>query len=122
MADNKDYLTFSEEQGQIKISEDVVAAIAGNTAAEIDGVVGLYTSYARDFAEMVGKKGVSKGVNVKFNDDGLELDVFIVTEYGFSIAEVGKTVQHSVKAAVESTTGVNVSVVNVNVCGVAENK
>ena len=95
MADNKDYLTFSENQGQIKISEEVVAAIAGNAAAEIDGVTGLYTSYARDIADIMCRKGASKGVNVKFGEAGIEIDVYIVTAYGYSLAEVGKTVQKS---------------------------
>ncbi len=122
MAENKDYLTFSENQGQIKISEEVVAAIAGNAAAEIDGVTGLYTSYARDIADIMCRKGSSKGVNVKFGEAGIEIDVYIVTAYGYSIAEVGKTVQHAVKSAVEATTGVSVSAVNVHVSGVSESK
>lgn len=122
MADNKDYLTFSKENGQIKISEEVIVAISCNAVVEIDGVSGLYTSYAQDIAEFLGNKGASKGVTVKIGEDGIELDVFIVAKYGYSIPTIGKQIQNAVKSAVESTTGAAVSVVNVHVCGIAEDK
>ena len=124
MAENKDYISYSDNKGSINISEDVIAAIAGNAALETDGVAGLYTSPARDLAEIMGKKGVSKGVKVKVEEDGISADVFILVRPDISMADMGKSVQQSVKAAVESTTGINVATVNVHVCGIicAESK
>ena len=44
MAENREYLTRAEENGSISIAEDVVAAIAADAVAEIEGGL-LYTSY-----------------------------------------------------------------------------
>lgn len=122
MAENKNYISYSDKKGSINISEDVIAAIAGNAALETDGVAGLYTSPARDLAEIMGKKGTSKGVAVKVEEEGVSADVYILTRPDVSIAEMGKDVQQSVKAAVESTTGINVVTVNVHVCGIIGKK
>lgn len=117
MAENKDYISYADNKGSINISEEVIAAIAGNAALETDGVAGLYTSPARDLAEIMGKKGLSKGVKVKVEEDGISADVFILSRPDVSMADMGKAVQQSVKTAVESTTGINVITVNVHVCG-----
>ena len=37
MAENREYLTRTEENGSIHISEDVVAAIAADAIGEIEG-------------------------------------------------------------------------------------
>ena len=118
MAENKNYISYSDKKGSINISEDVIAAIAGNAALESDGVAGLYTSPARDLAEIISKKGTSKGVTVKVEEEGVSADIYILIRPEVSIAEMGKGVQQSVKAAVESTTGINVVTVNVHVCGI----
>jgi uncharacterized alkaline shock family protein YloU len=118
MAEIKDYISYSDNKGSINISEDVIAAIAGNAVLETDGVAGLYTSPARDLAEIMGKKGVSKGVKVKVEEEGISAEVFILSKPDISMAEMGKAVQQSVKGAIESTTGINVLTVNVHVCGI----
>ena len=41
MAENKGYMTLSDEQGSIHISEEVIAAIAVGAVREVEGVSGM---------------------------------------------------------------------------------
>ena len=118
MADNKEYITYPEEAGSINISEEVVAAIAAGAALEVEGVDGLANSPGRELSEIIGKKSLSKGVKIKVADDAISIDMFIAVKAGNVVSGVGKTVQDAVKTSVEATTGLNVSAVNVHVCGV----
>lgn len=106
------------EHGTVKISNEVVAIIAGVAATEIEGVVGMSGSLTGEITEMLGMKNLSKGVKVELGDGETAIDIFIIVEYGVNISEVGKNVQENVKKSVETMTGLNVAQVNVNIQGV----
>lgn len=106
------------EHGSVRISNEVVAIIAGVAATEIDGVVGMSGSLTGGITEMLGMKNLSKGVKVELGDKETVIDIFIIVEYGVNISEIGKNVQENVKKSVETMTGLNVFEVNVNVQGV----
>lgn len=122
MGENKEYITFPDERGSINISEEVVAVIAANAALETDGVVALSASISKDIAELLGKKNISKGVRVANDEDGLKVDVYLLTRLGVSVHKVGVDVQNAVSTAVESATGVSVAEVNVHVLGITLDK
>ena len=118
MADHKEYWSTESDQGSIRISEDVVASIAALAASETDGVSGLYSSVTRDIVSFLSKKNLSKGVQLRLVDDMLDVDLFIIVEYGISIAEVCKTIVQTVRYKLESMTGVKVRRVNISVEGI----
>ena len=107
-----EYITQAQENGNVLISEDVIAAILENTLTEVDGVVkGGY--------EVVGKKSWGKGVRITVaEDNSLTLGCNIIVNYGESVINVAKNVQEAITTAVESVTGVTVTDVHVNVCGI----
>ena len=119
MSESKDYVTRCEEQGNVYISEEVLAGISAAAALEIEGVSGLTANLGSDIAELLGKKSLAKGVSVKTEDDKVVVTLSILMAYGHTIPEVGKAVQEAVKNAVESMTGLEVSAVNVNVAGIS---
>ena len=84
------------EYGNVKISDEVVAAIASVAAMEIPGVVNMSGGFTGGFSEMLGKSQ-SKGVKVELNDNDAIIDVNIIVEYGKNISEIGKKVQENVK-------------------------
>jgi len=110
--------------GKVNISEEVVSIISSQEARTVKGVVGMMSSLTGGFAEFLGKKNLSKGVKVEFQENNIIIDLFIIIEYGAIIQDVASIVQDRVKAEVESMTGLNVVAVNVNVEGVVvpENK
>lgn len=115
--DNKNN-SIINEYGNVKISDDVVAIIAGVAATEIPGVVSMSGGLTGGFSEMFGMKNLSKGIKVELRDNDAVVDVFIIVEYGLNLSEIGKKVQQNVKSSVETMTELNVVEVNVNIQGV----
>jgi uncharacterized alkaline shock family protein YloU len=106
------------EIGAIKITDEVVAIIAGIAATEVPGVTGMSGGIAGGIAEALGRKNLSKGVKVEVGEKEAAIDLFIIVEYGFRIPEVAWTIQEKVKSAVEEMTGLNVIEVNIHIQGV----
>ena len=113
MAENKQYITQIQEGGNVNISEDVVATIVENTLTEVEGVV-------KGGSDVVGKKSWGKGLRISIaEDNSVSIGCNVIVSYGESVVDVAKSVQDAVTTAVESTTGVTVTDVHVNVCGIA---
>ncbi len=106
------------EENGIKISDDVVAIIAGKSASEVPGVFSMSGGFAGGITEVFGKKNFSKGIKVDVQEQNVKIDVNIIVEYGTRIPDVAFEIQNRVKKAVESMTGLNVLEVNVHVQGV----
>lgn len=106
------------EYGSVKISNDVVAIIAGVAATEVKGVAGMSGGITGGITEMLGMKNLSKGVKVEVGEKETAIDIYIIVEYGSNITEVGREVQKNVKASVETMTGLNVVEVNVSIQGI----
>ena len=108
----------TENEG-IKISDDVVAVIAGVAVAEVPGVAGMAGGFAGGISEVFsGKKNLAKGIKADINENNAKIDVNIIVEYGSRIPDVAFEIQNRVKKAVESMTGLKVEEVNVHVQGV----
>ena len=69
-------------------------------------------------ASLLGRENLSKGVQIRSVGDMLDVDLFIIVEYGISIAEVCKTIVDTVRYKLESMTGVKVRKVNISVEGI----
>ena len=123
MAESKQqYITQTQENGCVMISEDVIATIVGNAAAEVEGVAGLSVKPGADIVEMIGKKNWGKGMKIIIGEDNdISIDCNINIIYGQSVVSVAAAVQQAVSAAVESMVGIKASSVNVNVCGIVRN-
>ena len=92
------------------ISEDVVAAIAEHALLEVEGA-----SLLRDI------KNWNKGIKILIaEDNSVAISMNITVTFGYSVVEVAASAQSAVTASVENRTGVKVSEVNVNICGIAK--
>jgi len=105
--------------GEIIISEEVVATLAGITAVQCYGIVGMASKRARDgFVELLGYENLSKGVKVFSQENSLVIHLYIIVEYGVSISAVGRNVIETIKYNVETYTGANVEKVDITVEGI----
>jgi uncharacterized alkaline shock family protein YloU len=105
--------------GAIRITDDVVAIIAGKAAMEVPGVVNMSGGIAGGISEMLGRKSLSRGVRVEVGEKNAKIDLYIIVEYGCRIPEVAWNIQEKVKRAVESMTGLLVPEVNIHIQGVS---
>ena len=122
MAENKGYMTLSDEQGSIHISEEVIAAIAVGAVREVEGVSGMMGNLGSSVADLVtNKKGARKnarGVKIEMTETGLVLDLYLTVAYGHAIPEVAENAQKAAASAVSAMTGCTVETVNIHVGGV----
>jgi uncharacterized alkaline shock family protein YloU len=109
----------ADSVSSLKISDEVVATIAGIAATEVEGVAGMSGGLVGGITEMLGKKSFSRGARVEVGEKETAIDLYVVVEYGVRIPEVAQRVQENVKRAVESMTGLDVVQVNVHIQGVA---
>ena len=120
---NKNYYSIEIEQGSIRISEEVIAAIASTAALETEGVHSLAAvTPTSELTDFFAKKGIAKGVRIVFAEDSCSIDVHMLIKAGAVVTEVAKNVQLNVKNAVESMAGMTVAASNVYVAGVAFQK
>lgn len=106
---------LNTKDGQIELSDDVIATVVGGAATEIFGVVGMASkSTLKDnFQALLRKENYAKGVVVRSTDEGIAVDVYTVMSYGVKISEVSKNIQERVKFNLENQLGISASVVNV---------
>ena len=119
MADSKQYITQVQENGNVMISEDVIAAIVAQAVKDVEGAVSLNVKIGSDLVDMIGVNW-GKGLKITIaEDNSIAIDCELVIGYDQSVVTVATAVQEAVTAAVESMAGVKVTAVNVNVCGIA---
>ena len=109
---------INTKDGQIELTDDVIATIVGGAATEIFGVVGMASKNAikDNFQALLGKENYAKGVVVKTTDEGsIAVDVYTVLSYGTKISEVSKNIQERVKIShvLEYQLGITAETVNV---------
>lgn len=108
----------SDQSGEVKIADEVVAIIAGLATTEVEGVGSMAGNITNEIVSRLGMKNLSKGIMVEVMDDEVKVDVAINIDYGYSIPEVSAKVQDRIKSTIENMTGLNVAVVNVRIASV----
>lgn len=113
-------IEIKNDYGQIDISNEVIAQVAGGAAVECYGIVGMASKHQiRDgLTDILRKENFTKGVIVRKVDEDLHIDMYIIVSYGTKISEVAYQVQSKVKYTVEKTLGMDVKSVNIYVQGV----
>jgi uncharacterized alkaline shock family protein YloU len=107
--------------GELKISPDVIAAIAKVAALEQKGVDSLAVPPAVSgflgsvFPQKLGRQAIS----VVTSDDFVTVSVSVNLKFGANITEVCAAVQNAVKDNVQTMTGMAVAKVNVMVAGIS---
>ncbi|MFS0590689.1 Asp23/Gls24 family envelope stress response protein [Cytobacillus horneckiae] len=106
--------------GQIDISNDVIATIAGGAAIDCYGIVGMASkNQIKDgLTEILRKENFTRGVVVRQEEDEVHIDMYIIVSYGTKISEVAHNVQSKVKYTLDQTVGLSTDSVNIFVQGV----
>jgi uncharacterized alkaline shock family protein YloU len=113
-------LQQSTELGKIYISDEVVSIIAGSAAMECYGLVGMASrKQLKDgIAELLGRENLSRGVEVRRENELLHIDLYIIVSYGTKISEVAHNIQSKVKYVLNDVVGLQVDLVHIFVQGV----
>jgi uncharacterized alkaline shock family protein YloU len=104
-------------QGEITITTDAIAQLAGLTAAECYGVVGAQAKGGR-LGWLVSRDRPERGVDVVRSPEGLVITLRVVVEHGLNLAEVASTVRSHVGYEVSRLTGIPTASVDVHIADV----
>ncbi len=111
---------MSEETqvGLIRISDDVVATIAGLAALETPGIAAMSGGISEGLAKRLSGRNAQKGVSVEVGHLEAAIDLRIIVNYGSHIQDVCRDLQFNVRESIENMTGLHVIEVNIKVEGV----
>ena len=100
------------------IDTEVISKIAGIIATGCYGVVGMaFRSKSDEFASLLKKDNITKGIKVTVEDKNVNVDVHIIIQYGVNINAICTSIIKNVKYQVNYMTGLEVENVNVFVEG-----
>ncbi|NQS92164.1 MAG: Asp23/Gls24 family envelope stress response protein [Chloroflexi bacterium] len=104
-------------KGDIQISKQAIATIAFQAVQQSYGVVGLAAkNIANELANVI-VKDPTHGIDVEYKNKEINIDVFIIIEYGTRIKTVAASVANTVRYQVEKSLGIPVNEINVHVQG-----
>lgn len=115
MAANDDSL------GQIDISPATIATIATRSVHQCYGVVGMASRNLVDGIAHLLTRDANRGIDVRFEEEAIVIDVYVIVAYGTRILTVAQSIQNTVKFHVEKALGMPVRAVNVYVQGLRIN-
>ena len=103
--------------GGIHISPSAVAAIAYHATLQSYGVVGLAPkNIAEGLAQTITHEP-ARGISVRYDGENIDIDIYIIVEYGTRINSVADSVANTVKFHVEKALGMPIHEINVHVAG-----
>lgn len=105
--------------GNIAVDNEVIAQYAGSVAVECFGIVGMAAVNVKDgLVKLLKVDSLTRGINVKLNNQKLILDFHVIVAYGVSILAVTDNLIENVKYKVEEFTGLEIEKINIFVDGV----
>lgn len=103
--------------GTIQISPRAIATITFHAARESYGVVGLASKNLVNGLTQALIKDPTHGVEVNYDGQEINIDIYVIIEYGTRIKSVATSVRNTVKYHVEKALGLPVGNINVHVQG-----
>ena len=93
---------MSNVPGNLIVSEDVIASVAGHAASTVYGVVGMASPAAESgIAKILPKRRSAGGVKVTVGDDGTTIDLYVILEHGVNINTVSDNLAEAMSFALK---------------------
>jgi uncharacterized alkaline shock family protein YloU len=109
--------------GKINIESEVIAQIAGLSAMDCYGVVGMASRNVKDgIVQLLRRENLSKGIHLDMHGNFLMIDLHIIVEYGTNIPAIADSLIEMVQYRVEEHTKIKVEAVNIFVEGIRVDK
>lgn len=103
--------------GNIYVSYRAISTVAYQSALQSYGVVGLAAKNLAEGLAQVLVKDPTLGVDVHYDGKTIQIDLYVIVEYGTRIKSVASSVSDNVRYQVERVFGIPVNQVNVHVRG-----
>ncbi|HEV8192206.1 MAG TPA: Asp23/Gls24 family envelope stress response protein [Ktedonobacterales bacterium] len=104
--------------GSVRIARRVLRTVVEEAALSIPGVARLASGVSQ-WPQLLGRPLPRHGVGLTLHGDVATVDVYVITEPGANMVQIGSAVQEAVGAAVEHILGLRVGEINVYIQDVA---
>lgn len=109
--------------GNLHVSNDVLADLAGNAALGCYGVVGMASPSLQDgIAKILPANRLRRGIVVTTTEAGVHVDLYVVIEYGTNISTVSRNLIDNVTYTLTEYAQVPLAGVDVHVQGIKVRK
>jgi uncharacterized alkaline shock family protein YloU len=110
---------MGNELGEVIIENEVLAKVAGLSAVECYGIVGMaMVNLTNGLTKLLKGDSLTKGINLQVNDNVMVIEFHIIIEYGVNIKAVTDNLISTVKYKLETFSGMEVAHIDVFVEGV----
>ena len=100
--------------GDTYLSDSVIARLIGYEATACFGVVGMAARNTTDsVVSLLSRDNMEKGVNVRYENDELNVDLHIIISHGVNIPAISQAIEEKVCYSVEKFTGIHVHKVQI---------
>lgn len=103
--------------GSIHVSPKAIATIAYQSALRSYGVVGMASKNIVDGLTQAIAKDPIHGIDVRYDGEAIDIDIYIIIEYGTRIKSVANSVANLVRFEVEKALGIPINQINIHVQG-----
>jgi uncharacterized alkaline shock family protein YloU len=107
----------NQVHGSIRVAPRAIATIAYRATIESYGVVGLASRNLLTGLSHLIVRDPAHGIVVHYVEDKINIDLYVIVEYGTNIKSVSDNVAQSVRFQVEKSLGIPINAVNVHVQG-----
>jgi uncharacterized alkaline shock family protein YloU len=105
--------------GTLTITDGVISDLIGYAALETFGVVGMAAPSLPDgIAKILPTRALWRGVTFAKTDAGLNVDMYVVVEYGVNLTTVAKNLVDRVRFVVENYTDLTIADISIHIQGV----
>jgi uncharacterized alkaline shock family protein YloU len=101
--------------GRIIISTRAIATIASQACLHTYGIVGMASRNLVDGISHLIARDPRHGVDVRTEQGGVSIELFLIVEYGTRISSVADSVAHTVRYQIERALGTPIGAVNVHI-------
>ena len=103
--------------GSIHVSQQAIATIAYQATRVSYGVVGMASKNLVSGLSHILVKDPTHGIEVHYDGKNINIDIYIIIEYGTRIKSVAASVGNTIRYHVEKALGIPINQVNVHVQG-----
>ncbi len=112
----------SKVPGSLRVSNDVIADLAGYAALECYGVVGMADiDEEQSVVRLLPIYRLRKGIEVSLEDGLIVVDLHVILEHGVNMASVAQNLESTVKFILNQIAEISQAEVRVHVEGLRKN-
>lgn len=106
--------TLNTSYGEVRISNSVLEKVAGLSAIECYGIVGMaMVNVTSGIAKLLKGDSITKGISLSVEDNVIMIELHIIIEYGVNIKTVTDNLISTVRYKLENFSGLKIGHINI---------